>query len=242
MESYVEAAFIHNFLTDLLSVWMALYLVQRPLHGGRVALYALCTSAWSSFVFLEGGWLGAMLIEAAAFVMVFYRQAALYGVNLLMRTLWHATAFVFWEGSFHLGAFFPWIHTPIWICWIFYLVVFIYLRTHAMTLMRQRFVYGCTLYGTQTIRLKGYMDSGNLMQCQHQPVVFVNARYEPLFEGNATTIEVHSIHGARKMKAYRILCEVDGCRKCHVFAVFVDGLALRRNCAMILNLKMLSMR
>ena len=46
----------------------------------------------------------------------------------------------------------------------------------------------------------------------------------------------------REMKAYRILCEVDGCRKCHVFAVFVDGLALRRNCAMILNLKMLSMR
>ena len=38
MESYVEIAFIHNFLTDLLSVWMALYLVQRPLHGGRVTL------------------------------------------------------------------------------------------------------------------------------------------------------------------------------------------------------------
>ena len=82
MESYVEAAFIHNFLTDLLSVWMALYLVQRPLHGGRVALYALCASAWSSFVFLEGGWLGAMLIEAAAFVMVFYRQAALYVLSI----------------------------------------------------------------------------------------------------------------------------------------------------------------
>ena len=166
MESYVEIAFIHNFLTDLLSVWMALYLVQRPLHGGRVTLYALCASAWSAFVFLDIGWIGVAAIETIGFIAVFYRQLALYGVNLLMRTLWHATAFIFWEGSFHLGAFFPWIHTPIWICWLLYLAVFFYLRTHAMTLLRQRFIYGCTLYGSETIRLKGYMDSGNLMQCQ----------------------------------------------------------------------------
>ena len=102
MESYVEIAFIHNFLTDLLSVWMALYLVQRPLHGGRVTLYALCASAWSAFVFLDIGWIGVAAIETIGFIAVFYRQLALYGVNLLMRTLWHATAFIFWEGSFSL--------------------------------------------------------------------------------------------------------------------------------------------
>ena len=107
MESYVEIAFIHNFLTDLLSVWMALYLVQRPLHGGRVTLYALCASAWSAFVFLDIGWIGVAAIETIGFIAVFYRQLALYGVNLLMRTLWHATAFIFGKEAFIWALFFP---------------------------------------------------------------------------------------------------------------------------------------
>ena len=44
MESYVEIAFIHNFLTNVISVWMALYLIQKPLRGRRVMAYAFLSS------------------------------------------------------------------------------------------------------------------------------------------------------------------------------------------------------
>ena len=102
MESYVEIAFIHNFLTNVISVWMALYLIQKPLRGRRVMAYAFLSSFWSSFVFHDAGWIVLFMIEAVSFSFVFYRQKALYLAALMFRWLWHATCFVLWEGSFHL--------------------------------------------------------------------------------------------------------------------------------------------
>lgn len=100
------------------------------------------SSFWSSFVFHDAGWIVLFMIEAVSFSFVFYRQKALYLAALMFRWLWHATCFVLWEGSFHLGAFFPWVHTPIYFCWFLYAALFLYLYTHASTLMKQRFIYG----------------------------------------------------------------------------------------------------
>lgn len=242
MESYVEIAFIHNFLTNVISVWMALYLIQKPLRGRRVIAYAFLSSFWSSFVFHDAGWIVLFMIEAVSFTFVFYRQKALYLAALMFRWLWHATCFVLWEGSFHLGAFFPWVHTPIYFCWFLYAALFLYLYTHASTLMKQRFIYGCTIYADEPVHLRGYMDSGNFVSWNHLPVVFVCAEQRDRFKGKSCEIRVQSIHGCQRMKAMLIYCAIDGCAKQKAYAVFVSGLSIRGGCQMILNLKMLSMR
>lgn len=242
MESYVEVAFLHNGLTNVLSVWMALYLIQRPLCGWRVGLYALFSAAVGTLLFVSFAWLVVLIVEAVGFLFVFYRQKALYLVSLLIRMLWHATCFVFWEGSFHSGAFFPWIHTPIWLCWCLYVLLLLYLKGHAMTLLRQRYVYHFTLYGKSKLHLLGYMDSGNLLSWKHAPVIFIDARFREQFNGIAQPIEIASIHGRRTMPALPVKCAIKGCTTQQAYAVFVKGLCIRRNCRAILNLKLLSMR
>ena len=53
MESYVEVAFLHNWMSTLLSVWMALFVIQRPLRGRRVLLYSALASLYSSLAFFD---------------------------------------------------------------------------------------------------------------------------------------------------------------------------------------------
>ena len=242
MESYVEAAFLHNAMTNLLSIWMALYLIQRPLRGRRVIVYALVSSLYSALAFFPGAWIGVLLIEALAFVFVFYRQWTMLTASLLFRSLWHATCFIFWEGSFHLGAFFPWIHTPIYLCWIVYGLLFFYLCTHAGRLLKQKFCYGCTLYGDVPFRLRGYMDSGNLLTHQGVPVLFLDDAYKARIRGEVCRIEVSGIHGRKEMEAQLVRCALDGgaCRR--VYVVLVSGLRIRGGYRLLLNLKLLSMR
>lgn len=243
MESYVEVAFLHNWMSTLLSVWMALFVIQRPLRGRRVLLYSALASLYSSLAFFDHAWIGAAGIELLAFLFVFYRQKALYLVSLLFRALWHATCFIFWEGSFHLGAFFPWVHTPIYLCWLLYGLLFLYLYTHAMTLMKQKFRYGCTLCGKgRPLHLWGYMDSGNLLTHQGLAVLFLDEAYRAQLQGTTCRICVGSIHGKREMEALRLWCALDGGARQQVYVVFVDGLRIRGGYRLLLNLKLLSMR
>lgn len=243
MESYVEVAFLHNWMTVLLSVWMALFVIQRPLRGRRVLLYSTLLSLYEAFAFFDHAWIGVLGIEALAFVFVFYRQKTLFLAALLWRALWHATCFVFWEGSFHLGAFFPWVHTPIYLCWLLYGGIFFYLYTHAMTLLKQKFRYGCTLYGKASpLHLWGYMDSGNLLTHQGKAVIFLDAAYRDRLQGALCRIAVGSIHGQREMDAMQLWCALDGGAKRQAYVVFVDGLRIRGGCRLLLNLKLLSMR
>ena len=221
MESYVEVAFLHNWMSTLLSVWMALFVIQRPLRGRRVLLYSALASLYSSLAFFDHAWIGAAGIELLAFLFVFYRQKAL----------------------FHLGAFFPWVHTPIYLCWLLYGLLFLYLYTHAMTLMKQKFRYGCTLCGKgRPLHLWGYMDSGNLLTHQGLAVLFLDEAYRAQLQGASCRICVGSIHGKREMEALRLWCALDGGARQQAYVVFVDGLRIRGGYRLLLNLKLLSRR
>src|SRR5699024_12344512 len=103
-------------MSTLLSVWMALFVIQRPLRGRRVLLYSALASLYSSLAFFDHAWIGAAGVELLAFLFVFHRQEALYLVSLLFRALRQPARFVFWQGSLHLGAFVPCVHAPIYRC------------------------------------------------------------------------------------------------------------------------------
>ncbi len=242
MESYVEVAFLHNWMTNFISVWMALYLIQRPLRGKRVLLYSLVTSFYSSLFYFDDAWLGVIILEGIAFCYVFYRQKSLFCASLLFRFLWHATCFVFFEGTFHLGSFFPWIHTPIYWCWVIYAIMFFYLSTHAMTLFKQKFCYRCTLYGKKMIHLTGYMDSGNLLCYQGIPVLFLDEGFRDELQGKIVKIQVGSIHDKKEMEAVLVYCSLDGGSKRKAYVICVRGLRIQGGHPLLLNLKLLTMR
>lgn len=242
LESYVEVAWIHNWLTNLISVWLALFFIQRPLRGKRIVWYCMITSFYSSISFFANAWIGLFCIEGIAYLYVFYRQKLLYIISILFRFLCHATCFLFFEGSFHLGAFFPWIHTPIYLSWIVYGFLFFYFLTHALTLMKQKFRYGCNLYGVKTLHMYGYMDSGNLVTCKGIPVIFLDAAYREEIQGKVSSIEIGSIYGKREMEAQLIYCSLDGGTRMKTYVVFVQGLRIHGGYQLLLNLKLLTMR
>lgn len=244
MESYVEITFIQSVATILLSVQIAQYMTLRALYICKTITYAVllslsCVLLWGvfSFVFVA-------LLEAVFFFTFFRNVKKTWMFAFMYRWMLMLTCFLIWKGSFHNLIWFVPLHCPILFIWLVYIFCFFLLYAKwDIWLAKQSCIYAVSLLTKDGWKnMKGYLDSGNLLEENGIPVLFVNDRWRSFFSfEDIHYIQMKGISYSGNIAVYKTLVMVTGCRKHEVYICFQQDMQLPMHAQILLNMNLMTM-
>lgn len=244
MDSYVEVSFLHTMLLILLSVWIAQYISLKPISDLRLLAYAFLQSLCLCFMWFSYSWLLCVIIEALFFLIIFHYAKKTYLVALCIRALSMATCFVVYQGGFHNVTWFVPIQARIWPVWVTLIIVAIALRMKwKYYLAKTSCVYDTKIYTKhETLRIKGYLDSGNLLTWQGVPVIFLSPNYHAYFKDESIELIVmNSVSDTAILRCYTSKIQIAGCVSHQVYVHCEKNLQLPMGCVALLNMNVMTM-
>lgn len=244
MESYLEVSFLHNMCTIALSMFLGEYAAIQPVALYRILLYAMIISALGCLGWFPYAMLLLFLLEVLAFFFFFRHAYKAYACGWVVRLLLHASAFVFYGGGFHNGMWFVPMDTGVAALWIVYGVIGILLMVKWKDVFsRLSYIYEVTMHlPRKQLKMKSYLDSGNLLTYQHIPIIFVDKKYQTYFQNQRIELVVmNSIQASEVIRCYECDIQIAGCKKQHVYINCDQHLQLPFECDVLLNMNMMTM-
>lgn len=243
MESYIEVTWITGFLILLNAGTLAFYLSAKPCRYRYLIIYSALVPLLSCIVFHRFEWVVMVAAEALFFRLIYYDQWKSWLLMIAHRLLCNFTCYVWYGGSFHLGIYFIESAKIPYVIWILlsisWLGMFYCWKT---ALSQQNFIYALELKGNnKIIKLKGYLDSGNLLQEAGIPVVFLDQKFEEYFkEDHIQWIMMNTVKGESRVKCHKAQARVANAHYHPVWIHFTGNLHLPFGAKALLNLHMMT--
>lgn len=243
MESYVEVTWISGFLILLNAGTLAFYLSAKPCRYRYLLLYSSLVPLLSCVLFHRYEWGIMILVEALFFRLIYHDQWKSWLLMIAHRLLCNFTCYVWYGGSFHLGIYFIESDRLPYACWILlsatWFGMFYFWKVE---LSQQNFIYPLELKGSDKIvKLKGYLDSGNLMMENGVPVVFLDHSFEAYFQKeDIEWIVMNTMQGESRVKCRMAQARLSDAHYHPVWIHFTDSLHLPHGAKALLNLHMMT--
>ena len=244
MESYIEVTFLTNGFIILLSVQIAQYITLRPVDTKNSICYALLISLFS--VMLWEKWSVYMLITLELlFCLTLFKYAIKTWIfAYLYRWLLMLTCFVVWQGSFHNLTWFVPIHRPFLYIWIGCSFTFLLLyKKWNLWVAKRSCLY--TIYVLTSLgwkKMKGYLDSGNLLQENGLPVLFLHKKYGSVFKDkDIHYIQMEGISYSNTIETIQTQVYLAGCQKHEVYICLQQEIRLPMHAQVLLNMNLMMM-
>lgn len=241
MESYIEVTWIHNVLIGLIAYYGSSFFSFSKVRMPHF------------FAFLVGELLFVVLCYEEVFKSIFYLyELGMYFVlfhhhykRLFMYiSIKYALSFTFFKllgGSFHLLHYF----VPIWVnplgLWlIMALLVFSLRQKWSVYLKVSDFIYHIEILGKTTLRVKGYLDTGNTLLHKGRPVLFLDKRYCPSIQQpqKEEWIEMQTLHAKENIKAYLYDVKIERYKTQPCYISCDKDVTLEWGCVCLLNMEM----
>lgn len=203
MESYIEITWITSFFILLHSATVAFYVAWKPQPFCKLVTYSAVMPLFANLCFWNYGMLWMIFLEGIFFMWIYRYAWKTWLIMIANRLLWNFTAYVLYEGSFHLGIYFVPALTMPWFLWITLVTTWILLyHKWKSTLAQRDFIYPIQITSDKTrLKVRGYLDSGNLLTSGGKPVVFIDQKYQEYFKDNR--IELVVMNGVDTTKVLR---------------------------------------
>ena len=243
VESYMEVTWLTGFLILLNAGTLAFYLSAKPCRYRYVILYSAVIPLLACTLFHRLEWLFTVFIEALFFRLIYHDQWKSWLLMMAHRLLCNFSCYVWYGGSFHLGIYFIESTRLPLLCWcllsISWLGMFYFWK---QKLASQSFIYSLELKGSnKIIKVKGYLDSGNLITQEGIPVVFLDRRYEEYFkDAHIQWIVMNTMQGHSEVKCHMAQARIMNAHYHPVWIHFTNQLQLPLGAKALLNLNMMT--
>lgn len=243
MESYMEVTWINSVLLLVHSITFAFYISYKPQTFNKMLIYALAVPSLACLCFHPSGWIWMVLLESICFWWIFRYAWKSWLIFIALRLLWNFTCYVLYEGSFHLGLYFVPISTIPWALWLFLILSwFVVFRKWKIGLAQYDFVYPTTIFTTKVkLKMKGYLDSGNLLSNEFIPVIFVDHSYEEYFKNESIELVVmNTVEQTNVIRCFHASARVGNGSVHKVLVNSEKTLKLPMHCHALLNMYMMT--
>lgn len=238
MESYIEVSFINNILIMFLSCIAAGFISLKPISIRRCLIYSTVLSVSMIVFWGRYAWILYIGLEVLFFTAYFRFRIAMYFVSIILRFLLSFTCFAFYGGSYHLFMYYVPIYRFPFVFWL--ILIFataLLLCKWKYFIGRLDFVYECSF---KKLKLKGYLDSGNVLSDADIPVVFVSNKYQSYFKNeNIHSIVMNTLDSRAIIICYEAEIQLQGFEKQMVYVNCDKKVQLPFGCDILLNAKML---
>ncbi|MEG0980904.1 MAG: sigma-E processing peptidase SpoIIGA [Erysipelotrichaceae bacterium] len=245
MQAYVEIAFINNMLIMITSVIIASYMQLRPLSYRNIFVYAFAVSLASVLLWGNHAWFIMILWELFWVVSIFKGKYKVYLLSIVLRALISFSDYLIFAGSFHAFVYFlPVNHKIILIQWIILIIIIIIIHKKGkFLLVESQYLYFVKLYfPNKTLKLMGYLDSGNRLSYHQIPIIFIDGEYqEYLQKDNIELIVMNTMNATTNIHAVLISLKINGFKKQKVLVSCTKDLKLPIHCKCLLNVHNISM-
>lgn len=244
MESYVEVTYLTNVLMILVSCQLAQYISLKPISSVRLAGYAIIQSFINCALWMANSWVICCIIEAVFFILFFTYAKKTWLISICIRYLFMVSGFVLLQGSFHNGIWFVPMHVSVIWLWLVLILmsVLLFLKWNVWV-AKMNCIYDTRIYTKdKTLRIKGYLDSGNLLSWQGTPVIFLPKNYHAYFQDERIELIVmNTIAETSILRCYLCELQLAGCQRHQVYVHCEKELALPQGCNALLNMKVMTM-
>ena len=244
MESYVEISWLYNVLTIVLCVMLASYSSMQPIRSRDALLYAGVVSLAGVSLYMEASLYIVLAGEMLFFITMFHRRRKLYMFAMAYRFFLYLSCFAWCGGSMHNALLFLSVDTnPIYIFLIYALFAVLLQRKWKSLLASSNYVYDVWLYTNDSkIKLKGYLDSGNLLSHEELPVIFLDQHYQTYFDDSCIQLVVmNTVEKAGVISCYPCRIQLNGCGIHEAFVSCEKHLHLPFDCVALLNMKLMTL-
>lgn len=243
MESYMEVTWITGFLVLLNAGTLAFYLSAKPCRYRYLLLYSALIPFIACVCFHRLEWLVMIACEGLFFRLIYHHQWKSWLLMITHRLLCNFTCYVWYGGSFHLGIYFIEAGKLPYVFWILLSISWLGMfYVWKMSLAQQNFIYALEVKGSdKVIKLKGYLDSGNLITEAGVPVVFIDQSLEEYFkDAYIQWIVMKTMQGESKVKCRMAQARLADAHYHPVWLHFTSNLHLPLGAKALLNLHMMT--
>lgn len=243
MESYIEVSFLFAFVTSCLSMRIAGYCCVKMMDQKEIAFYAAISSLCGC-LFLPGAWILALLSEVLFFLIGFRCRKKVYLLGAAIRALLFFSVYTWYGGSFHNGMYFVPLQESLWLVWLIYGCFWIMLQYKWKHLLAKgNYVYQArVILPFKEVKVKAYLDSGNLLIHHDLPVVFLDAKYASYFDENSIELIVmNTIQSTGVLRCHECMMRIDGGKTQRVYVSCERKLTLPFDCEVLLNMNAMTL-
>lgn len=243
MESYIEITWFNGFLVLMNSTTLAFYLACKPCAFYKMLAYSVLVPLFACFCFGRYEWLAMCLLEGLFFYLIYRDSWKGWLLMIAHRLLCNLTCYVLYEGTFHLGIYFVPSDKIPWLLWGVLILTWCMMFFHyKYELSQQSFLYPLEIRTSDVvIKMKGYLDSGNLLMEEGKPVLFLDQTYEEYFQKeHIEWIVMNTVQGIGKVPCFEVKARI-GTQTYHNVLVHINRhLQLPMNAKALLNIHMMT--
>lgn len=243
MESYVEVSFLFAFVTSILCMRIAGYCCIKVMKRKDILVYAAASSL-SGCLFLPYAWLISILIEVLFFLFYFRCLKKVFLLGFAIRGLVFFSVFAWYGGSFHNSIYFVPLQESLWLVWVIYAGIWYMLQYKWKQLLaKANYVYQAKLLlPFKEVKVKAYLDSGNMLTHKTLPVVFLDAKYSSYFDKNSIELVVmNTIQSTGVLRCHECRMSIDGGKVQRVYVCCESSLTLPFHCEVLLNMNAMTL-
>lgn len=242
MESYIEITWFTSFLILLHSAMFAFYIAWRPQRFYKLLIYSAMMPLVSCFCFHRYGWVLTLIMEGCFFVWIYAYAWKVWLIMIANRLLWNFTCYVLFDGTFHLGIYFVPIDVIPKLLWLVLILSGCLLYRKWKHVLAQRdFIYPVQICTSRAkLDIKGYLDSGNLLENEGVPVIFIDQKYQEYFQNECIELVVmNTVDTTKVIKCYEAKARLQGAGYHRVLVNSEKSLQLPLGCNALLNMNMM---
>lgn len=242
MDSYIEITWLTSFLILLHSSMTAFYIAWKPQRFYKLILYSAIVPFFACFCFHRYGWVFTILLEGIFFIWCYAYAWKSWLLMIANRLLWNFSCYVLYDGTFHLGIYFVPANTTPWLLWFVLSISAIFLyHTWKSALAQRDFIYPIQITTSCVrLRIKGYLDSGNLLENEGVPVIFVDQKYQEYFQDESIELVVmNTVDRTKVIKCHEANAKLASGGYQRVLVNSEKSLQLPMGCKALLNMKLM---
>ncbi|MEG0314070.1 MAG: hypothetical protein RR646_02275 [Erysipelotrichaceae bacterium] len=241
MESYVETIFITAFLLMLNSCMIGMYVSAKPLKFNTIILYAIINALIVSLSYFKGSLYFYIILSIVCMLLLFRNNIKTYIVAISTYILLNLSMYTILGNSIHLFTYASPINDySIIIYWIIMIISIVLLHyCYGEYLVIKSYIYNVELCALNK-RIKGYLDTGNLVMYNDKPIVFLDESYYEYYKRySIQLLMIQTIECNHQISAIEAYIQIDGYSKMLVYISFIPRSKLVLNCSCLLNVHMI---
>lgn len=237
METYIEVTFIHNILVCLFAYYASCYMSLSKEYKRFFYVYILIEQAFVCICFQAYLYPLFYLLEIMFTIFVFYLQYKKLFMYICIKYMIFFTCFKLFGGSFHLLHYFVPASRNVMGVWLILVFGILLLKQKwGAFLSVSEYIFPLRIYADKPFSVYGFIDSGNQMEYNGKPVLFLDMSYAHYFSSqNAIAIDVSTIHSVKKMQIYLSEIRVHRYKKQSCYICCDNRVRLEWNCHCLLN-------
>lgn len=242
MESYIEVTWLSGFFTLMHASTLAFYLANKPCFFWRMVGYSAVIPLLACLLFHRLEWVAMGIAEAIFAYAIFHHAWKGWLLMMAHRLLLHLSAYLLYGGSFHLGIWFVPSDTLPLLYWITLMLSWTAMFFHfKYTLSKQDFIYPIEIAAKESIRTKGYLDSGNLTMSEGIPVMFLDQHFETYFDASSIQwVMADTMNGSGRLACHPAKVRIANAPYHNVLICCKGKLSLPLGAKALLNIHMMT--